>query len=68
MSEPRTFGLAGSTFFAPGAFFLTVLVMALLQRYELPYGQTLFGVVSAACFFLPGLKYYRQRLRKGREH
>ena len=22
---------------------------------------TLFGVVSAACFFFPGLKYYRQR-------
>ena len=24
----------------------------------------LFGVVSAACFFLPGLRYHRQRLRE----
>jgi hypothetical protein len=29
-------------------------------------GPLLFGVVSAACFFFPGLKYYRQRLRAGR--
>ncbi len=25
-----------------------------------------FGVVSAACFFFPGLKYYRQRGDKAR--
>ena len=27
------------------------------------YAHLIFGVVSAACFFFPGLKYYRQRLR-----
>ncbi len=26
-----------------------------------PIGITLFGVVSAGCFFFPGLKYYRQQ-------
>ena len=26
-----------------------------------------FGVVSAACFFVPGLKYYRQRVRQERQ-
>ena len=35
--------------------------MAVLQRYHIPLGITLFGVVSAACFFFPGLKYYRQQ-------
>ena len=29
--------------------------------WQIPLGITLFGVVSAACFFFPGLKYYRQR-------
>jgi hypothetical protein len=28
------------------------------------YGISLFGFVAAGCFFLPGLKYYRQRLGK----
>jgi hypothetical protein len=32
-----------------------------LQRWNIPVGITLFGVVSAGCFFFPGLKYYRQR-------
>ena len=27
------------------------------------YAHFIFGVVSAACFFFPGLKYYRQRWR-----
>ena len=34
---------------------------------QIPLGVTLFGVVSAGCFFFPGLKYYRQqRQRRGR--
>ena len=37
--------------------------MAVLQRLQIPLGITLFGIVSAACFFFPGLKYYRQRRR-----
>ena len=39
----------------------TAMAMALMQRYDIPGEITLFGVVSAACFFVPGLKYYRQR-------
>jgi hypothetical protein len=27
------------------------------------YGISLFGLVSAACFLPPGLKYFRQRAR-----
>jgi hypothetical protein len=36
--------------------------MAWLQRqtYIPNVGLTLFGIVSAICFFLPGWKYYRQ--------
>jgi serine/threonine-protein kinase len=42
---------------------LTGLVMAWLQRqtYIPNFGLTLFGIVSAACFAIPGWKYYRQR-------
>jgi serine/threonine-protein kinase len=29
------------------------------------YAHLLFGVISAACFFIPGLKYHRQRLSSG---
>ncbi|HEY4312155.1 MAG TPA: serine/threonine-protein kinase [Pirellulales bacterium] len=53
--------LSGQFYFQAAALFATALGMALLQRYEIPLALTLFGVVSAACFFLPGLKYYRQR-------
>lgn len=45
---------------------LTGLVMAWLQRqtYVPNLGLTLFGVVSAFCFALPGWKYYRQSRRR----
>jgi serine/threonine-protein kinase len=43
------------------ALFATAPVMAILQRAGFDYGITLFGVVAALCFFVPGLKYYRQR-------
>jgi serine/threonine-protein kinase len=41
---------------------LTGLVMAWLQQQSIVpnIGLTVFGVVSALCFFLPGWKYYRQ--------
>jgi predicted Ser/Thr protein kinase len=39
--------------------FLTAVPMALFPRYA----HFIFGIVSACCFFFPGLKYYRQRLR-----
>jgi eukaryotic-like serine/threonine-protein kinase len=51
--------LSGSFYFASAALFLTAGLMAFCPRY----GLTIFGVVSAASFFIPGLKYY---LRRGR--
>jgi serine/threonine-protein kinase len=55
--------LTGQFYFQSAALFATAIVMAVLQRYEIPLGVTLFGVVSAICFFVPGLKYYRQQRR-----
>ncbi|HVU40940.1 MAG TPA: serine/threonine-protein kinase [Xanthobacteraceae bacterium] len=57
--------LSGQFYFQAAALFATALGMAVLQRFDIPFGLTLFGVVSAACFFLPGLKYYRQREKGG---
>ncbi len=51
--------LSGSFYFTAAMFFITALLMARLPEY----GLLLFGVVSAASFFVPGLKYYRQRRR-----
>jgi serine/threonine-protein kinase len=31
------------------------------------YAVFIFGLVSAVCFFVPGLKYYRQRVRSSRQ-
>lgn len=53
--------LSGAFYVQAIALFATALAMAALQRLEIPLGVMLFGVVSAACFFVPGLKYYRQR-------
>jgi serine/threonine-protein kinase len=41
------------------ALFASAGLMALFPHYA----HFIFGIVSAACFFFPGLKYYRQRLR-----
>jgi len=51
--------LTGKFYIQAGLLFLTGLAMALLPDV----GLTLFGVISAGCFFFPGLKYYRQRVR-----
>ena len=51
--------LSGSFYLQAGALFLTSIIMA---RWP-DYGLTIFGVVSGLCFFLPGLKYHRQRRR-----
>ena len=57
-------GMLSGMFYLPAAaLFLTAPAMALLERYQLPYGISLFGLVSAACFFFPGLKYYREARR-----
>lgn len=54
--------LSGVFYFAATAEFLSAIPMALPPLYP-RYGILLFGAVTAVCFFLPGLKYYRQRAR-----
>jgi len=63
--------LAGLVFFAKagilsGAFYVqaTVLFGTALVMCLIPFWQhVIFGIVSGICFFVPGLKYYRQRSR-----
>lgn len=52
--------LAGSFYVHAAALFAVAPVLAILQHAGWPYGVSLFGAVSAATFFLPGWKYYRQ--------
>jgi serine/threonine-protein kinase len=54
--------LSGEFYFHAGALYLTAVLMVPLMAWWLPAGVLLFGVVVAACFFLPGLKYYRQQM------
>ncbi|HEX4145093.1 MAG TPA: serine/threonine-protein kinase [Pirellulales bacterium] len=56
--------LSGQFYVQAVALWFTAIAMALMQRYDIPGNITLFGVVSAACFFVPGLKYYRQRITR----
>ena len=51
--------LSGSFYVPAGIMFLTAIPMALFPAV----GPLLFGLATAACFFFPGLKYYRQRNR-----
>jgi eukaryotic-like serine/threonine-protein kinase len=53
--------LSGSFYVQAAALFATAAVMAALEREHAPLAIALFGVVSALSFFVPGLKYYRQR-------
>jgi serine/threonine protein kinase len=53
--------LSGAFYVQAVALFLTAIPMALPQTRS--YGILLFGVVTAISFFVPGLKYYRQRRR-----
>jgi len=52
--------LSGWFYLVAGACFLIVIPMLLLEP---PLSPLLFGLVSAVGFFVPGLKYYRQRQR-----
>jgi serine/threonine-protein kinase len=51
--------LSGSFYISSAALFLTAIPMAIWPHY----GILLFGAVTALCFFVPGLKYHRQRLQ-----
>ncbi len=55
--------LSGEFYVQATVLFLTAGLMAAFTDYE----HLIFGVVSAACFFFPGLKYYRQRLVASRQ-
>lgn len=55
--------LSGLFYVQAAALFLTAGLMAAFTSYE----HLIFGIVSAACFFFPGLKYYRQRLVTSQE-
>jgi hypothetical protein len=52
--------LSGLFYLQAAAMFATALVMAEMQRRGIEYGISLYGIVSAAAFFLPGWKYFRQ--------
>jgi len=49
--------LSGAFYFQAAALLATVPAMAIWPDFA----HIIFGVVSAGCFFFPGLKYYRQR-------
>ncbi|HEY2784606.1 MAG TPA: protein kinase [Fimbriiglobus sp.] len=51
--------LSGRFYLTTAAYFATAVGMAKFPSFE----HLLFGVVSAVSFFVPGLKYYRQRKR-----
>jgi len=56
--------LTGEFYVQSAALFATAIVMAWMDREGIPGSISLFGVVSGACFFFPGLKYWRQRGRE----
>lgn len=57
--------LSGAFYVQATALFGMALVMAWIRREGLPdYGLTLYGLVSALAFFIPGWKYYRQQRQK----
>jgi serine/threonine-protein kinase len=49
--------LSGAFYIQAALLFATSLVMCIVPTYQ----HIIFGLVSAACFFVPGYKYYRQR-------
>lgn len=59
-------GILSGTFYIQGGVLLAVsLVMATLRTPGSPdYGLTIYGVATAACFFIPGWKYWQQRRAK----
>ncbi len=49
--------LSGQFYVHSGVMFLTAIVMMIVPAWDM----IIFGVCSAGCFFLAGLKYYRRR-------
>jgi serine/threonine-protein kinase len=58
-------GILSGTFYVQAiVLFLTSLPMAWFPEVA----HLIFGAVSGLCFFIPGLKYYRQRERTSNKH
>jgi serine/threonine-protein kinase len=55
--------LSGEFYVHAGVMFATAALMAFLQWIGVDLGITVFGIAAATTFFVPGLKYYRQRDR-----
>lgn len=53
--------LSGAFYIQAAVLFATALVMCLVPDYQ----HIVFGLVSGACFFVPGFKYFRQRSQGG---
>ncbi len=49
--------LAGTFYVQAACLFASSILMAIMPNIA----HIIFGLISAACFFVPGLKYYRQR-------
>ena len=64
--------LSGSVFLVKaailsGTFYVQALCLyatAVVMAYQPEWGHGILGIISAACFFIPGLKYHRQRIRR----
>ena len=57
--------LDGRFYFQAAILFATAGAMTLIQSSSLPdVSVLLYGIVSGLSFFIPGLKYYRQRIRR----
>ncbi len=50
--------LAGTFYVQAACLFITSMLMAIFPQWA----HLIFGFVSATCFFVPGLKYYRQKV------
>ncbi|MFO0979568.1 MAG: serine/threonine-protein kinase [Planctomycetaceae bacterium] len=59
--------LSGSFYIQSAMMFATALIMAAIEASDMPdFSVSLFGIMSALTFFMPGLKYYRQQRRSRR--
>ena len=63
-------GILSGKFYVQGVvLYLTSILMAILQRNPpIDFGLSLFGIVLGGAFFIPGLKYHRQRAQNSRRH
>lgn len=59
--------LNGQFYIQAVVLFVTAILMAAITRSSLPdFSISFYGLISGLCFFVPGLKYHRQRQRQKR--